>query len=268
MTITLGVAWALFILAPGLAVFAALYTSAGNKVVAPAPPAPNSFTALSIVIFGALSAHGLGATLFVFNDLWAHFLPSIQVAWDPNPYAYFLSPRPKSDPFLGLETWFLLALLLLLSLGAYGLVRGVVEREETLSITRHRQDPPEPATPLFRFLYGGWASILAQLSAQPDYDKHLAAYVVTDMEAEGVWIGYEGEVDGVSLDTDKQIAALTLKNCQAFRLAAAQQDFTHQIVPRTAPIPLLMIDRSQIKNIALQVVFRRKSDETPPTPAS
>lgn len=259
MTVTLGVAWALFILAPGLAVFAALYTSGGGKVVAPAPPAPNSFTALSIVIFGALAAHAAGAGLFVLNDLAAHLLPSIHVPWNPNPYAYFLAARPKDDPFLGLEAWFLLSVLLALSYGAYLAMRGAINQAERISITRQQQELPQTATPLFRFLYGGWASILTQLSPEPDYNKHLAAYVVTDMEIEDSWIGYEGEVESLSLDTDKQIVALTLKNCQAFRLVSTQTGLSHKVVRRTIPIPLMLIERSQIKNIALQVVFQRKS---------
>lgn len=259
MTVTLGVAWALFILAPGLAVFAALYTSGGGKVIEPAPPAPNSFTALSIVIFGALAAHAVGAGLFVLNDLTAHFVHAIQTPWNPNPYAYFLAARPNADPFLGFEAWFLLALLLILSLSAYLAMRIAVNRAEVASIARRRQNPPQPATPLFRFLYGGWASILTQLSPEPAYDKHLAAYVVTDMEAQGGWVGYEGEVDGVALDTDKQIVALTLKNCQAFRLVPSKRGLSHQVVSRKVAIPLLMIERTQIKNVALQVVFQRKA---------
>lgn len=259
MTVTLGVAWALFVLAPGLAVFAALYTSGGGKVVAPAPPAPNSFTALSIVIFGALAAHAAGAGLFILYDLAAHFAPWLQPPWEPNPYAYFLAARPKQDPFLGLEIWFLLTVLLALSYAAYLAMRTAINRAERTSIARGQLEPPQAATPLFRFLYGGWSSILTQLSPEPDYNKHLAAYVVTDMETEGGWIGYEGEVESLSLDTDKQIVALTLKNCQAFRLVETQTGLSHKVVRRTIPIPLMLIERSQIKNIALQVVFQRKA---------
>ncbi|MBJ7319911.1 MAG: hypothetical protein KJ728_04315 [Alphaproteobacteria bacterium] len=257
MTITLGIAWALFILAPGLAVFAALYTSDGG-VVSPAPPAPNSFTALSVVIFGALAAHAVGAGLFALNDVISLFWSPLEVPWNPNPYAYFLSARPAVDRHLGLEICFLLALLLSLSAAAYAAVRHTVDQDEKVSVKRRRLDPPEPPTPLFRFLYGSWAAILTQLSPEPDYDKHLAAYIVTDMEAEKGWIGYEGEVEGVALDTDKQIVALTLRNCQAFKLQPTKDNLNHQVIARAAAIPLLMIDRSQIKNVALQVVFQQK----------
>jgi hypothetical protein len=239
LTITLGIAWALFILAPGLAVFAALYTSDGG-VVSPAPPAPNSFTALSVVIFGALAAHAVGAGLFALNDVISLFWSPLEVPWNPNPYAYFLSARPAVDRHLGLEICFLLALLLSLSAAAYAAVRHTVDQDEKVSVKR------------------SWAAILTQLSPEPDYDKHLAAYIVTDMEAEKGWIGYEGEVEGVALDTDKQIVALTLRNCQAFKLQPTKDNLNHQVIARAAAIPLLMIDRSQIKNVALQVVFQQK----------
>jgi hypothetical protein len=87
LTVTLGVAWALFILAPGLAVFAALYTSGGGKVGAPAPPAPNSFTALSIVIFGALTAHAAAALLLIERSQIKNV--ALQVVFQRKP-----SPRP------------------------------------------------------------------------------------------------------------------------------------------------------------------------------
>ena len=146
--------------------FAALYTSGGGKVVAPAPPAPNSFTALSIVIFGALTAHAAAAFVFVLGDGVAYSLPALRPPWNPNPYAYFLAAPPKTDPFLGLEVWSLLFVLLVLSIGAYLVMRWAIGRAERTSIARARLEPPQPAVPLFRFLYGGWASTLVQLSPE------------------------------------------------------------------------------------------------------
>lgn len=158
----------------------------------------------------------------------------------------------------------MLATLILLCVAAYVGATKLISRTERQSIERLLRNLPESATTLFRFLYGDWSSLLAQLSPEPEYDKHLAAYIVTDMETSGSWIGYEGEVEGLTLDADKQIAAVTLRNCQAFRLRPTRTKLDHQVLPRKTAIPRLMIERSEFRNVALQVVYQRKA--TPVSP--
>ncbi len=267
MTLTLGVAWALFVLAPGLAAFAALYKAGGGKILAPAPPPPSSLTALGIIIFGALVAHTCGASAFAVNEFIAQSLKyPIQVPWDPNPYAYFFSSRPRIGKEVGIEVAALLLLLSGLSALAYiglRLMIGKAERD-AVKISQKSQQKQLPA--LFRFLYGTWSGMLAQLAPEEGYTKHLAAYIVTDMENEGRWIGYEGEVESLSLNSDKQITHLTLSNSKAFYLTAGLYSLTHDVVERQRAIPRILIDKAQIKNLAFQVVFEAKTTSSVENP--
>lgn len=250
MTVTLGIAWALFVLAPGLAVYAALYTTALSEVVPAAPPAPNSFTSLAVVIFGALASHTFAAVLLAANDIWAASnAPSIGVPFDPNVYGYFLSRSPQNVD-AGREAAALLLVFSALCTSAF-------------LFTRHAVIRATPNGWLHRFLFGPWAQLVAQMRPEVGFLKHLAAYAVTDMETEisdptqcrKVWVGYEGEVESFTLNSEKQITSLTLRNSKAFLLGVNGQRVDHDVVTRESAIPRLILEQSRTKNLALSPVF-------------
>lgn len=242
MTISLSVAWALFTLAPGLAVFAGLFISKGRDVVHPAAPAPTSLISLAIVVFGALGLHALGGATFALND-WLATLPCFgwKVPWTPNVYAYFLSSSAKPES-VGIEAFFLLAVLCCLS-GLGFILTTITARRFDAGSTVHA------------FLYGWLSPILGLLKQEKGFTKHLIGYVVTDLETEHGFVGYEGQVVNLALNAEKQIISITLTNCQSFLLSSADNHLAHKSIARTNPIPTLQIDQSHIGNVALSVAL-------------
>lgn len=248
MTISLSLAWALFVLAPGLATYAGLFMAKQADVVHPAAPAPNSFMALAVVIFGALASHALGSSFLALNDLYVLCVgPVFETRWTPNVYAYFLGNPREADPDLGIETALLLLNLGVLSIIAYGLTARVSGQASA-------------GSGFHTFLYGWLSPVLAQMNPEPGGLKHLIAYVVTDIEAPKALVGYEGQVENLSLNADKQIVSLTLRNCRSFYLNADGKTIGHSVIARELPIPRLQLDQSQIKNIALSVVFEETTE--------
>lgn len=159
MTITLTVAWALFALAPGLAVFAGLFLSKGKDVIHPAPPAPGSFIALAIVVFGALGLHAVAAVGLALSDGLGR-LTGWTVPFDPNVYRYFLGERTAS--LMGIESALLLVMLLVLSASGFLLAQRVARKAE-------------PGSTTHALLYGWLSPILGQMKPEDGYVKHLIA---------------------------------------------------------------------------------------------
>ena len=78
MTFTLDLILGPALVAPGLAVFAAICHASALWPVRSPPPPPGWILALAIVTFGALAAHTPGAALFALQDLYCALgLPAI-----------------------------------------------------------------------------------------------------------------------------------------------------------------------------------------------
>ncbi|WP_298743350.1 hypothetical protein [uncultured Brevundimonas sp.] len=248
MAVTLTVAWALFALAPGLAVFAGLFLSKSKDVVHPAAPAPASLIALAIVVFGALTLHALSAAVLTCIDgLGA--ITGWTVSYDPNVYRYFLGSRTADE--LGIETAILLTLLLALSGIGFFAARQIGRTAQ-------------PGSTLHALLYGWLSPILTQLRAEEGYLKHLIAWVVTDLQVGDLAIGYEGQVETISLTSDKQIAWLTLRNCETFVVAPRDGSARRQAVARETPIPRMQVEGPHIVNLAYAVALVPETIARPP----
>lgn len=247
MTVTLTVAWALFILAPGLAAFAGLFLIKGGDVVHPAPPAPASLISLAIVVFAALGLHALASVAFWLNDVIAP-ATGWRVGFDPNVYRYFLGEREPD--LLGVETAMLMVLLIALSLVGFG-VANWVSRTAAPGSTRHI------------FLYGWLSPLLGQLRPDAGTNKHLLAWVVTNLEVDDHAIGYQGQIDTLSLTADKQVAWIILRNCQMFAIAAKgtgdARTIQRKVIARDIPIPQMQIEGAAIANLAYAVVAVAKT---------
>ncbi|MFC5342719.1 hypothetical protein ACETK8_06180 [Brevundimonas staleyi] len=238
MAITLTVAWALFVLAPGLAVFAGLFLSKGKDVVHPAAPAPTSLISLAIVVFGALGTHSIAAVGLLLNDIAGEFT-EWRVPFDPNVYRFFLGDR-KADR-LGTEIALLLVQLLGLSALGFLAARRVARNAS-------------PNSTLHALLYGWLSPVIGQLQPEAGYQKHLIAWVVTDLEMSDLPIGYEGQVETISLTGDKQVAWLTLRNCETF-VIGREGSARRQTVARETPIPRMQIEGGHITNLAYAVAL-------------
>lgn len=238
MAITLTVAWALFILAPGLAVFAGLFLSKGKDVIHPAAPPPASLISLGIVVFGSLAMHTSAAVVLALVDSFG-WLSRWRAAIEPNVYRYFLGPRDFDR--LGTETALLLVLLLVLSAGGFFLAR-LFGKKAGAGSTLHA------------LLYGWLSPVIAQLEPEAGYTKHLIAWVVTDLALGDMAIGYEGQVETVSLTPEKQVAWITLTNCETFVLGKDNSARRHT-VERETPIPRMQIEGPRIVNLAYAVAL-------------
>lgn len=248
MAITLTVAWALFALAPGLAVFAGLFLSKSKDVVHPAAPAPASLISLAIVVFGALTLHAISAIILAAIDAGGA-ITGWTVLYDPNVYRYFLGDRAANE--LGLETAVLLALLLVLSAIGFFAARQIGRTAE-------------PESTLHALLYGWLSPILTQLRAEEGYLKHLIAWVVTDLQIGDLALGYEGQVETISLTSDKQVAWLTLRNCETFVVVSKDGSARRQAIARDTPIPRMQIEGPHIVNLAYAVALVPETIASPP----
>src|SRR5271165_3411721 len=86
MVFSYGLVLALFLLAPGLGLYAGLYAGAHRGAFRPAAPSPGSVLTLGIIVLGALFAHTAWALACVADGAWiAAGLPAI---FPPAPNAY------------------------------------------------------------------------------------------------------------------------------------------------------------------------------------
>ena len=113
-------------------------------------------------------------------------------------------------------------------------------------------------------LYGWLGPIIAQLKPEPGYIKHLIAWVVTDLELGDTAVGYEGQVETVSLTGEKQVAWITMRNCETFVLGK-DGSARRQTVERETPIPRMQIEGPHIVNLAYAVVLVPEAVVTPET---
>lgn len=214
-------------LAPGLAAFGALYGFAGGKVY-PVAPAPGSIASISVIAGAALLAHAVGAALFTVQDLACFRVACTQVSYNPNVYEeVFLhtGARRLSIPYT-------LSYVLALSCAAFWCS---LQTRRLLFVRRATY---------------GWLEPL--LSQQSNDRTFVAAFVLTGIEHEGVLLGYEGVVEAINLGDNKEIINISLSSASRFLVRIGSDSM--QRVPVDGTMPMLTIDRSQIANIAFEVI--------------
>lgn len=227
----------LVLLTPGFAAYAGLFVGSQARGYWPAPPAPASLISFAIVCFGALIAHAAGALLLWINDgLVSAGLALITVAQPPNPYVYLATGADPANPPGSWQIVQILSGMLLLSIIAFEVTRRVVRSRRFTA----------GAAPL---LYGWLAETVREASAA---NRYVTAFVLTDIGHEGLFLGYEGLLSDLTLTSDKEIASLALADCTRFRLKLGEAGL-ERFVDSDDILPLLYLERGQIKNIALQV---------------
>lgn len=235
MTPGLGVVLSFLLLAPGFAAFAGYYLGAMKGPVRQAPAPPNSFLALAAITFGALIAHTIAALMLALNALWCAHLPCVAVPWEPNLYLELLRFRsPDTAPGPGTAAAVLVSLTVITAMGfgigwlaAWGARRSARLRSLTY----------------------GWTVELAFSDALV-----VTAFVVSDVSAEGAYLGYEGIVQDLKIGADGEIKTLSLSDCGRFLLKVTPDGVERTAVDR-ALIPFVMLEAANIKNIALNPYF-------------
>ena len=243
MTFSFTLVLGLFLLAPGLAVFAGLYHGSRLGPVESPPPPPGSILALSIVTVGALISHLLGALFFWLQDAYCGRWACLRVGYASNVYAsLFTMAVAKTSPVTGLEVLAVLATLVVLTVGAFYVTRRVVT-------ALAGQDA------LKTMLYGWLAEVAV---AQSDTEAVLA-YVVSDVQDDGTIVGYEGAVANMTTNAEKQITSVLLDSCEVFYLRVTSEGVDRREASRDSDIGQLYLDHSHIRNIAFERV--RFSDD-------
>lgn len=231
-----GLILALLILSPGFSAFAGFYIGGLHRPFRPAPAAPGSILALGTITFGALAAHALGAWLFVGQEAacaaWGN---CIAVSFEPNPYASMLAISLGEGEPSGPAVAALLSALLAMSAVGYLLGRSAVWAAAK--------------NPEFRSLLYGWADNLIHT------DYHVvSAFVVSDVQKDGFFLGYEGTVADLKQSADGEVKSIALADCERFLLIIDANGLTRQPVRRSV-ISFMVIEAENIRNIALNPYF-------------
>lgn len=249
MSLTFNLILALFLLAPGLGMFAGVYTG-GRAPFRPAPAEPGSIHALALVSIGALLCHALFAWLFAGMDLYCSHQTCFAVDYDPNPYETILDLREalaadKAAASTGDHlsasgvAWLFTSLLLI---GFVGFLIGLLAM---LVVNR---------TGLMRATVYGWAD---EVLRGADTKAHVfTAYVLTDTEKDGALLGYEGSLIDMRQSPSGEIRVVVLKDVEPFVVQMETDSARRRPEPVEAKsldlINVLTIEGAHIKNIAFR----------------
>jgi hypothetical protein len=226
---------ALFLIAPGFGVYGGVFIPSRNSRFYISPPAPNSILTLAVVSLGALCAHAIWASVLAVQDVACTRLPCLRLPIDPDTYsAAMAAAEGHHGVSQGVVALFLVTcfLLTLASFAATRLIilSGLTER---FAVTAY-----------------GWQAGLVEQTSAPG--RYVTAFVVTDMQKDGAFLGYEGLLEAMNLDTDEQIKTIVLLYCNAFLLHIGKT-VRRTPIPREGAIPRLLIEGRHIQNVAFNV---------------
>ena len=230
MTFSFNLVLALFLLAPGFAFVAGIYSGGFKTRLETSPPPPNSIIALALVTAGALAAHVAWSVLYGLGELAAGVLHLGWTLPNPNPYLDALKLASGADHHKSLALPWILINLAALTGATFLATQGLLG----WSLQRHA---------LVRNALYGW---LAEATAV----EGAIGYVVTNLELDGAAVGYEGILDYVTLDSSKQVVSLVLSDCELFTLVA-KGGMVHRVPnPRQTSLENIVLHREAIRNMA------------------
>ncbi len=230
MTFSYNLVLALFLLAPGFAFVAAVYALGRSTIHEATPPPPNSIMALAMVTGGALLAHTSAAIFFLACHVVAGWTGWWWPTADPNPY--YLAWRLTGADGLATTSAFawILGLLTLLSAVTYGATRLVM------------RSPLGRSDLVGAALYGWFWQI--------EKTRGAYAYVLTQFEGDNGAVGYQGALESVTLDADKQISSLVLADAEPFSIKVdADGKVVRTASPRADNKLRVLLIRAEIRNI-------------------
>lgn len=245
MTIGFNVVLALFILAPGFGVAMGLWAAPRHKAFRPAAPPTTSTITLAVVTIGALLAHIAGAVVFGILAEVARAVCSLgSLCWidaEPNPYVVLLQAGAHTLKLTTLEIAWTLAVLGLLTAGAVWSTRWAVGKG------------------YFDQLLYGWMAELLQKSAPNN--RYAVAYVLTGLEKDGKYVGYQGLLDDMNLGADKEIISVSLTEVSPFYVKLGAEKLERNYAEKETPIPQMHFSKDEIRNLAFEIVETEADEE-------
>ncbi|WP_295226045.1 hypothetical protein [uncultured Brevundimonas sp.] len=233
---------ALFLLAPGFGVFAGVYYTGLRKPFRPAPAAPGSLLALALVAIGALAAHGMSSIPYAVQEGWCGAHECFDVAFQPNPYITLIDPAAvTAAPGISLT----IALIHLVVTALLGLALGRTGMWLLSKSTR------------FQSHFYGWTNELIERA--PTRYHVINAFAVTDISNEGLSLGYEGTLLDFRQDPSGKFTSASLRDVQAFVIAVSADKVVRTRSPRRDPIPFMMLESENVKNVAFALYFDAKA---------
>lgn len=233
---------ALFLLAPGFGAFAGVYFTSLRRPFRPAPAAPGSLLALALVTVGALAAHGLSSIPYAIQEAACSVADCFTVAFQPNPYITLIDPRHAvGAPGVSLT----IALLHLAAVAALGFGLGWAGMKIA---SRY---------PSFQSFFYGWTEKLTRRA--PTRYHTINAFVVTDIAHDQLSLGYEGTLLDLRQEASGKFLSATLRDVQAFVIELEATGIKRHKVPRRDPIPFMVLEAENVKNVALALYFDAKA---------
>jgi len=230
MTFSYNLVLALFLLAPGFAFVAGVYATGRAAIHEASPPPPNSIMALAMVTGGSLVAHTVAAIVFLLCHVFAAWTHWYWPTLDPNPYYQARHLAGADGLATSVSFAWILFLLTLLCLGTYlftrAIMSGPIGRSELVGGA----------------LYGWFWQIEKTQGAY--------AYVLTQFENDHGTVGYQGLLEYVTLDAEKQISSLVLTRAEPFSLTVLEDRHVQRTPTSRADNKLrVLLTKAEIKNI-------------------
>ncbi len=251
MTYSFGLIWAVLLLAPGLAVYAAVFAGGGGSVIRATPPAPNSLSTIGIVVGSAAIGHFLWAMVSVVHAKVCQVAACpIALGFDPDPYGLAIGLVSNRIALSSPMLLYLMAQAAALTALAFLGVRRAMRTARVRSLTRG-------------FLYGHLAGLVVEIDLHPPLA--MTAFVLTKIRVEALTVGYEGLVESLALGTGKTIDAIALVSVEKFVVRLGRSGFRRGHYGSGEPISRLVIERAEIENIAFNQYAMPEASQAVPS---
>ena len=102
-------------------------------------------------------------------------------------------------------------------------------------------------------LFYGWATELIDLASTRFHV--INAFALTDVNKDELSLGYEGTLLDLRQDAGGKLLSATLGDAQAFVIELKDKTVSRRRVPRDQPIPFMVLESENVKNLALSIYF-------------
>ena len=228
MGITIATVLTAALLLPGILGLSLFYSSVGTSEVKVTPPPLGAVTSIAIVGIIAIIAHMIWSALLALNGVLPNCLPL--PPFDP----YRLLFTAVGQQVSGSEMFAGMAGLICACV-----VGGFIGRIAAAGTWEWRG----------RFLFGWLYPIIEKASPAENY---INAYVVTKIENGSDTLGYEGTVENLVLDEQRQIVGVTLINVATFYLRMNKNGVRR--INANSSLRHLVLRASDYHNVALVVI--------------